>query len=151
MNNQKILKVLILVTIFVTAFLIIAIKGVPILVSKLGNKYIENKFSTEESVIEVYLKDNLTAEEITNLKNKLENISGITIKEYITKEQAYYKALEKVGNDVIDAGQYTEKAHPFPASFIITINDKSKKDEIINKIEKFNNVRGVRDAEDFMN
>lgn len=98
----------------------------------------------EEYPLEIYLKNNITVSEKDRLESEIRNIEYVNPKiTYITKEEAYHKALEKVGNDVVGIGGYTENEHPFPPSFIITFKNLEKADEVAEQIEKLDNVIGT--------
>ncbi len=102
-----------------------------------------------EYPLEIYLEDDITVSEKDILENEIRNIEYVNPNiTYITKEQAYHKALEKVGYDtVMIGGEYTEQEHPFPPSFIITFTNLEKAEEVANKIETFENVKGTTKKE----
>ena len=98
--------------------------------------------------LEIYLKDDISVSEKDELESSIRNIEYVNPNiTYISKEQAYHKALEKVGDDVVGIGGYTEKEHPFPASFIITFKNLDKVDEVVSEISKLNNVIGTSNGE----
>ena len=98
----------------------------------------------DEYPLEIYLKDDITVSEKDKLENEIRKIEYVNPNiTYITKEEAYYKALEKVGNDTVMIGGYTEHNHPFPPSFIITFTNLEKVDEVATQIEKLDNVIGT--------
>lgn len=95
----------------------------------------------DEYPLEVYLVDGISVAEKEKLESEIRNIQYVNPNiTYITKEEAYHKALDKVGNDVVMSQGYTENHHPFPASFIITFTDLQKVDEVADQIEKLDNV-----------
>ncbi|MBR2240512.1 MAG: permease-like cell division protein FtsX [Clostridia bacterium] len=98
----------------------------------------------EEYPLEVYLKDDITVSEKEKLESEIRNIEYVNPSiTYITKEEAYHKALEKVGNDTVMIAGYNENNHPFPPSFIITFTNLEKVDEVAAKVEQLNNVIGT--------
>lgn len=98
----------------------------------------------QEYPLEVYLKDDITVAEKENVENEIRNIEYVNPNiTYITKEEAYHKALEKVGKDTVMIAGYNENNHPFPPSFIITFTDLQKIDEVANQIESLENVTGT--------
>ena len=98
----------------------------------------------EEYPLEIYLKDNITVSEKEKLESEIRNIEYVNPNiTYITKEEAYHKALEKVGNDTVMIAGYNENNHPFPPSFIITFTNLEKVDEVANQIEALENVTGT--------
>ncbi|MCR5146184.1 MAG: permease-like cell division protein FtsX [Clostridia bacterium] len=99
----------------------------------------------EESYpLEIYLKDDISVSEKENLESEIRNIEYVNPNiTYITKEEAYHKALDKVGKDTVMIAGYNENNHPFPPSFIITFTNLDKVDEVANKIESLPNVTGT--------
>ena len=98
----------------------------------------------EEYPLEIFLKDDITVSEKENLENEIRNIEYVNPNiTYITKEEAYHKALEKVGKDTVMIAGYNENNHPFPPSFIITFTNLEKVDEVANQIEALDNVTGT--------
>ena len=97
-----------------------------------------------EYPLEIFLEDDITVSEKEVLENKIRNIEYVNPNiTYITKDEAYHKALEKVGNTSVMIAGYNENEHPFPPSFIITFSDLEKVDEVATKIESFDNVIGT--------
>ena len=66
--------------------------------------------------------------------------------EYISKEQAFYNANEKLGSDSLMLVGYTEKQHPFPQSFKITFTNLDKLKEVVEKVEQFDHVIGTSET-----
>ena len=98
----------------------------------------------EEYPLEIYLKDDITVSEKEKLESEIRNIEYVNPNiTYITKEEAYHKALEKVGNDTVMIAGYNENNHPFPPSFIITFTNLEKVDEVASQIEALENVTGT--------
>lgn len=99
----------------------------------------------EESYpLEIYLKDDISVSEKENLESEIRNIQYVNPNiTYITKEEAYHKALDKVGKDTVMIAGYNENNHPFPPSFIITFTNLDKVDEVANQIEALPNVTGT--------
>ncbi|MBR3673565.1 MAG: permease-like cell division protein FtsX [Clostridia bacterium] len=98
----------------------------------------------EEYPLEIFLKDDITVSEKENLENEIRNIEYVNPNiTYITKEEAYHKALEKVGKDTVMIAGYNENNHPFPPSFIITFTNLEKVDEVATQIEALDNVTGT--------
>ena len=98
----------------------------------------------DEQPLEIYLKDDITVSEKEKLESEIRNIEYVNPNiTYITKEEAYHKALEKVGNDTVMIAGYNENNHPFPPSFIITFTNLEKVDEVASQIEALENVTGT--------
>jgi len=98
----------------------------------------------EEYPLEIFLKDDISVSEKEKLESEVRNIEYVNPNiTYITKEEAYHKALEKVGHDTVMIAGYNENNHPFPPSFIITFTNLEKVDEVSNQIEALENVTGT--------
>ena len=104
-----------------------------------------NKMETDYP-LEIYLDDNITVSEREKLENEIRNLEYVNPNiTYISKEEAYYNAAEKLGDSVMIAG-YTEKEHPFPQSYRITFTDLDKLKEVVGKIEQFDYVIGTSET-----
>lgn len=114
--------------------------GVCLVIGKNVNSILANIES--EYPLEIYLKDDITVSEKETLESNIRNIDSVNPNiKYITKEEAYHRATEKLG-DIMVLG-YTEKDHPYPPSLIITFKNLDKVDEIAKQIEQFDNVIGT--------
>ena len=93
--------------------------------------------------IEVYIENGTTDAEKSALEAEIKNIEYVndTNIKHVTKQEAYYQAKEKLGDEsVVELQGYTEDEHPFPESFIITLTDLNKLNEVVEKIENLDNV-----------
>ena len=98
----------------------------------------------QEYPLEIFLKDDISVSETEKLESEIRNIEYVNPNiTYITKEEAYHKALEKVGSSTVMIAGYNENHHPFPPSFIITFTNLEKVDEVANQIESLENVTGT--------
>lgn len=75
------------------------------------------------STMEIYLQDNISDEEIENIKNKIIAISDNIELEYVSKEKALEKMKNKFGDKANLLDNY-EQNNPFPASIEIKTNTK---------------------------
>jgi len=95
----------------------------------------------KEYPLEIYIDDEISTSQKEELKNKIKNIKNVNpnIKE-LTKEEVYYKAQEKLGEEMTVA--YTEKEHPWPATLIITFTnlDEININDISNEIKSYDHV-----------
>ena len=97
--------------------------------------------------LEIYLEDGITVSEREALENELRNLEFVNPNiEYISKEQAFYNANEKLGSDSLMLVGYTEKQHPFPQSFKITFTNLDKLKEVVEKVEQFDHVIGTSET-----
>ena len=95
--------------------------------------------------IQVYMIDGTTEAQKNKLENDIKNINYVNPDniQYISKKDAYYESIKKLGENSVQLQGYTEEAHPFPASFVITLTDLEKLDEVVDQIETLDNVKGT--------
>ena len=95
--------------------------------------------------IQVYIKDEATEDDKNNLENQIKNIEFVNPDniQYISKKDAFHESIKKLGENSVQVQGYTEDAHPFPASFVITLTDLEKVDEVVDKIETLDFVKGT--------
>ncbi len=94
--------------------------------------------------LEIFLDNDITVSEKDKLENEIRNMEYVNPNiTYISKDEAYFKAIERVGKDSVMVAGYTEKEHPFPPSFIITFKDLNKLEEVAQKIEQLDHVTGT--------
>jgi len=93
------------------------------------NKAVEQLGSKVE--VKVFLKDDITEEQKTSLKDKLDGIEGVREVNIETKEQALEKVKEqfKENAEVLTAG--FEDKNPFPGSYTVKVNKPEVVDAII--------------------
>ena len=95
--------------------------------------------------IQVYMIDGTTEAQKNKLENDIKNIQYVNPDniQYISKKDAYYESIKKLGENSVQLQGYTEDAHPFPASFVITLTDLEKLNEVVDQIETLDNVKGT--------
>ena len=97
--------------------------------------------------LEIYLEDGITVSEREQLENELRNLEYVNPNiEYVSKEQAFQNAMEKLGSDSLMLVGYTEKQHPFPQSYKVTFTNLDKIKEVVDKVEKFDHVIGTSET-----
>ncbi len=99
--------------------------------------------------IEVYIKNDTSDVDKATLEAQIKEIQYVNSSniKHVTKQEAYYQAKEKLGEGaVVELEGYTENDHPFPESFIITLTDLNKLNEVVDKIEGLNNVLGTSEG-----
>ncbi len=84
----------------------------------------------EKIEMEVFLKITVSEEQIDELTEKLEQIPGILNTQFINKEEAAKRFKEEFGQDIFDVLDF----NPLPLSFIITLEDRARNLNSIQKI-----------------
>ena len=103
--------------------IIIFISAIFLIFIIIFNVLVFHNYNKVASTIEIYLQDNISEEEIENIKNKISEISDNIELEYISKD----KAMERMKNKFKDEANLLdnfEQNNPFPASIEIKTNTK---------------------------
>lgn len=100
--------------------------------------------------VQIFLKDDITEEQKTALKDKIEAVEGVKGINIETKEQA----LEKVRDQLKDnAGALTagfEEKNPFPGSYTVKVSKPEVVDNIIASIKDSEGIELIKDARDLI-
>lgn len=104
--------------------IIILISLLILLVIILFNIRIFEIYNEIASTMEIYLKDDITEEQIENIKNKIMEVSDNLELEYVSKDKALerFQALYKDNQNLLS--EYNSQNNPIPASIEIKTNTK---------------------------
>jgi cell division transport system permease protein len=118
---------------------ILIIVGMFLLISINSSLFLKNLESQLEIVI--YLEDNISKAELNNLKSNITSIDGIKEVKFVSKEEAYQRLSEDLGEqkDILSAIE----VNPLPASFEIQVKDPKVIEQIANRIAEFKKVEEV--------
>lgn len=126
--------------IFITISLII------LLIIILFNVLAYKNYNSVASTMQIYLKDDITDEELENIKNRVIELSSNIELEYISRE----KALERMKNNFAEIQYllegYEGKENPFPASIEIKTDTK-----IQNVVEGIKDMPGIKQINTHLN
>ncbi len=105
---------------------------------------------SEQQAMQVFIVDDATEEQITELGNKISSLPSVKPPEFVSKEDAVniMKARYK-GAEAVLAG--LDKSSPFPDSYIVRLDDLSKIDEVAEQIRTFENVDDITLRSDTIN
>lgn len=95
--------------------------------------------------IEVFLKDDIKLIEEREIEVKLRDQQGVSDVTYKSKEEAY-KDVEESNPKLLKG--YTLDKNPFPASYIVKLEDASEVSSIINEIQDLPGVEDVSNQQD---
>ena len=98
--------------------IIISVSVIFLLFIIIFNVLVFKNYNEIASTMEIYLKDNVTDEEIENIKNKLIEVGDNIELEYISKESQLERMKSKFEDNAYLLDNY-EQNNPFPASFEI--------------------------------
>ena len=109
---------------------------------------------TKTENIRVYINDGLSESKITSIENKLKEFENVNSVQYISKENAYEEAKEKLGQEALDISGYTKSIHPFPAYFTLEVKNNKNYDNLLKEIESIDGVKTIiveTDTKDVIN
>jgi len=106
-----------------------------------SSEYIQKKIKEDVS-INLFLRNNLSPDEITGIKNDLKSREYIKSVSYIDKDKAAEIFIQETGDDFRKLLDY----NPLPASFTITLKDKYfDKESIDGIIISLSGIKGIDD------
>ncbi len=92
--------------------------------------------------IQAYIVNDATDEETKEIGQKIQELDGVNTIEFISKEQALGQMKEKLGEKSYLLDGY-EQNNVFPASYIITVTDLTKIDNVINEVKQMEQIKKV--------
>jgi len=95
---------------------------------------------------EVFIKDEATEQQITALGDFIKQIDGVNTTQFVTKEEALNKMKSQFKDKQFLAESYDE-LNPFPPSYIVTLSDLSKNQEVQEKIRTNEAVDDIRSSD----
>lgn len=96
----------------------------------------------DQNVIMVFVKDDATEAEITQIKEDIFSISNVKDCIFVSKEDAFKEQVNKIGTD---ASLFEGIENPLPDAYKVTISNQEDFDQTVSSIEKINNVMSVRE------
>lgn len=93
--------------------------------------------------MQVFIKDEVSEKGVTELGDKIKALSDVNKVEFVSKEDALNQMKEKVGDKQFLLSGYEEN-NPFPASYIVTLTDLNKSEDVKNIIDDFEGVKDIQ-------
>ncbi len=137
LKRNKTITLASIVTVSATLFIF----GIFLIVAQTVNLGVESIESKVE--IKAYLSDDITSTEQDNVKNILTSIEGVKEVIYESKEEAFEKFKERLGENNSILKGFSESRNPLPNSYVITL-DETQAALLVE--EALTNVRGVEDV-----
>lgn len=128
-----------IITVAATLFIF----GVFLIVAQTINMGVESVESKVE--IKAYLIDEITTQEQSNIETILQGVEGVKEVTYESKEEAFDKFKERLGEDNAILAGFSEDRNPLPNSFVVSLEEP----EAAMRVEEA--VSGVRGVEDVGN
>ena len=123
--------------------------GIFFLIGENVNYIIEQVQSNQ--AMQVFISPNATAEQEKELEAKIRELPYINTIEYVSQEEALNEVKSMLGEDSSILDAYSGEDNPFKASYVITLTDLTKSDEIEAQISSFENVAKITVGIDTIN
>ena len=123
--------------------------GIFFLIGENVNYIIEQVQS--EQAMQVFIDLDATEEEETELGNKIKSTQYVNTVQYVSQEQALNDMREWLGESASVLDAYSGEENPFKASYVITLTDLSKNEEVEHQISTYDNVASVTVGNDTIN
>ena len=104
------------------------------------------KYKEVSSTMQIYLEDNISGQELENIKNKITEKDSNAQIEYISKQQELEKLKSKMKDNKNVLDEYNEENNPLPSSFKIKTNA-----DIKNITENIQEMPGVTQIVTYIN
>ena len=105
--------------------------------------YIMEQVESEQAM-QVFISPEATSEQEAELEQKIKSIQYVNTTEYVSKEQALNDMKSWLGESSSLLDPYSGEENPFKASYIITLTDLTKNEEVQKQIETFDNVASIQ-------
>lgn len=96
-----------------------------------------------EQGMQVFIKKDATEKEIEKLNQDIQKIQYVAKTTYVSKEEAFNLVKERYSEYGRFLEGYDIDRNPFKASYVITLTDLSKSDEVRTQVEKLDNVNNI--------
>ena len=92
--------------------------------------------------IQVFINNDATQEQIDEIGDKIRQIDGVSTVEYVSKDDALQQMKDRFG-DKQDLLEGYEENNIFPASYVVTLTDLTKSQEVQDQILTFDNIKKI--------
>lgn len=97
-----------------------------------------------EQGMQVFIEKEATEEQIKKLNDEMQKLQYVAKTEFVSKEQAYQimeERLKNYGSSIMEG--YSMESNPFKVSYIVTLTDLSKSEEVRDEINKLDHVSKI--------
>lgn len=93
--------------------------------------------------IQVFVKNEVTQEQVEELGEKIRAVEGVSTTEFVSKEEALNQMKERFGDkqDLLEG--YEGENNIFTASYVVTLTDLNMSKDVQNQILTFDNVKKI--------
>lgn len=99
-----------------------------------------------QNVVMVYVADDASEDETTQIGTSLKGISNVESCEFVPKEVAFQKQIQSMGGDAALFEGFDEI--PLPDAYKVTVKDLSQFENTVSQIKQINKVDSVRENSD---
>lgn len=99
-----------------------------------------------QNVVMVYVADDASEDETTQIGTSLKGISNVESCEFVPKEVAFQEQIQSMGGDAALFEGFDEI--PLPDAYKVTVKDLSKFENTVSQIKQINKVDSVRENSD---
>lgn len=99
-----------------------------------------------QNVVMVYVADDASEDETTQIGTSLEGISNVESCEFVPKEVAFQEQIQSMGGDAALFEGFDEI--PLPDTYKVTVKDLSQFENTVSQIKQINKVDSVRENSD---
>ena len=100
-----------------------------------------------EQGIQVYILNDATDDEIKKLGEEINEIDGVNTIEFVSKEEALQHMKDRFGEKAYLLSPY-EQGNVLPASYIVTLTDLGKSNEVQGKIKELEKVKRITSSDE---
>ena len=115
--------------------------GIFFLIGENVNYIIEQVQS--EQAMQVFINPEATPEQQAELEQKIKSIQYVNTVQYVSQEQALNEMKEWLGDSASVLDSYSGDQNPFKASYVVTLTDLTKNEEVQRQINTFENVASI--------
>ena len=144
LKRNKTISIASIITVFIT-FIVLGVFSLVAQNANLAISGVEDKIE-----IAVYLDDDISLDNQKEIQVKLAEQDGVKDVTYLSKEEAYNDFKESTEDNEGMLQGYTLESNPFPASFVVKIDDSSKIDDIASAVEDMDGVEEVKNQQDLV-
>ena len=123
--------------------------GIFFLIGENVNYIIEQVQS--DQAMQIFITPNATEEQEKEIEAKIREIRYVNTVDYVSQEQALNDMKSWLGEDSSLLDPYSGEDNPFKASYVITLTDLTKSDEVEEQISSFENVASITVGNDTIN
>ena len=112
--------------------------------------YIMEQVESDQAM-QIFINPDATTEQEKELEQKIKSIQYVNTVEYVSKEQALNDMKSWLGESSSLLDPYSGEENPFKASYVITLTDLTKNEEVQEQVKTFDNVESIQAGNETVN